>query len=104
MTQAQERAVERIKGMAKKQLMYGDGYEFKVWQVEELNGCGIVSVVLETGLVGDEGTLAQVFGRDRAHMFVGKRGGVTYYDYKSKAQVNRRWNWASLHEIVLAQR
>lgn len=39
--------------------------------------CGrSISISVETGLKGDEGTLAAIFARTRAQVFVGPRGGL----------------------------
>ena len=51
-------------------------YEIKEYTVRGYDS--FVSVILEVGMVGDEGTLAQVYARDRVHLFIGKRGGITY--------------------------
>lgn len=80
MTKAQEREVERIRRMAERSLFFGTDkskYEFKTWEVNENEF--FVEVRLETGLKGDEGTMAEVFGREFAQLFIGKKGGVTYF-------------------------
>ena len=79
MTKAQEKAIARIRKMAENTLFFGtnkDDYEFKEWEVSENEY--FVNVVLEVGRKGDEGTMAAIFARDRAQLFVGKRGGITY--------------------------
>lgn len=77
MTNSQEKAVARIRNLAEKWASEGfaDG-EIKEWEVEENEY--FVSVVVEIGGKGDEGTLAEYIARDRAHIFVGKRGGMRY--------------------------
>lgn len=77
MTKSQEKALNEIKALAEKWANegYKDG-ELKEWSVEENEH--FLSVVIEIGNKNDEDTLAQVFCRDKAHMFIGKRGGVTY--------------------------
>lgn len=75
MTKAQGKALERIKRLVEKEF-YSDEYEIKKWEVNENDY--FVSLILEYGMKGDEGTLAELFARDRAHLFIGKRGGVTY--------------------------
>lgn len=77
MTKAQERGLERIRRMAENSLFFGDDYEFKFWEVDESEYN--VAVFFEVGAIGDEGTMAQIFGRYTAQFFIGKRGGVTYY-------------------------
>ena len=85
MTKAQERAIEKLKKMAEREFFYGgaDKYEFKQFEVNVLNHWkDIVSVTIETGLKGDEGTMAAVLCREYCHVFVGPRGGVTWYNRK----------------------
>ena len=74
MTNAQERSLKKIRQLVEKDL-YNGKYEIKVWDVNENEY--FVSLVVEYGRKNDEGTLA-VFARDRAHLFIGKRGAVTY--------------------------
>lgn len=76
MTKAQERAIERIKQLVNRDWPAEKGYEVKEFTISENEY--FVSVVIETGLKDDEGTYAAVFARDRAQLFVGKKGGVTY--------------------------
>ena len=81
MTKSQERALNKIKRLAEKWANEGfeDG-ELKKWDVEENEY--FVSVIVEIGGKNDEGTQAEVFARDRAQLFIGKCGGVTYPVYK----------------------
>ena len=81
MTKSQERALNKIKRLAEKWASEGfeDG-ELKEWNVEENEY--FVSVIVEIGGKNDEGTQAEVFARDRAQLFIGKCGGVTYPVYK----------------------
>ena len=83
MTQAQERAVQRVKRMAENSLFHGgpEKYEFKQFEVTD-HEWGTVSVALETGMKGDEGTLAAIFARDYCHIFIGPRGAIYWYDKK----------------------
>lgn len=62
------------------------GYEFKVDEVRvdsytvlSKQHC-VVYLLLETGLVADEGTMAEVFARDRRWFKIGKRGAVRTFD------------------------
>lgn len=75
MTAAQERAVKRIRKLAEN-CFYSDAWEIKEWEVNENEY--FVSVIVEIGHKNDEGTLAAIICRDRAHLFIGKRGGITY--------------------------
>lgn len=103
MTKSQENAIERIKRLAARDLMFGDKskYEFKEFKTDENEY--FVSVVLEVGKKGDEGTLAEVFCRDRAQLFVGKRGGITYPVTNKKGDVVRR-EFRSVLGAVIDQR
>lgn len=83
MTDKQERAIKMLERRAREELFFGsdkDRYEIKTLDVKENEY--FVSVVIETGLKDDEGTMASIICRDRAHVFVGKRGGITWYDNK----------------------
>lgn len=77
MTNSQKKALNNIKRLAEEHMnsCFKDG-ELKQWDVEENEY--FVSVVVEIGGKNDEGTLAEVFCRDRAHLFIGKHGGVRY--------------------------
>jgi hypothetical protein len=61
-----------------------DLYEFKVFEVAIFDG--FVSLVWETGLIGDEGTLAALVCRTRRHIAIGPNGGVELLNagYKGK--------------------
>ena len=52
------------------------GYEIKEWTVCDLGPC--LSVVAETGCLNDEGTAAEVYARDRAQIFIGRRGAMYF--------------------------
>ena len=51
-----------------------DRQEVKVFEVRQHGG--FVSVYVEVGRIGDEGTLASVFCRYRGHFFIGRRGKI----------------------------
>lgn len=101
MTKTQEKMVTKIKNMMEQEFFYDkEKYEVKQFKVEETKY--YVSVVGEVGLKGDEGTLAQVFGRERFHLFIGERGGITYYNKKGTNKHLKRNE--SLLTISLAQK
>ena len=102
MTKAQERAIERIKRQAKRDLFFGEEYEFKIFEVTENEY--FVSVVLEVGMIGDEGTLAALICRDHCHLFVGKRGGIRYPYHGRKGWTYRRFTGGSMLTPVIDQR
>lgn len=81
MTKAQEKMINNIKYWMEKDLFFDkEKYEVKKFEVEET--AYFVSVVGEVGLKGDEGTLASVICRNRFHLFVGPKGGISYYNKK----------------------
>jgi hypothetical protein len=53
-----------------------DRYEFKRWEVTESPDYGLVFLISDVGMKGDEGTLAEVFARSHRHIVIGPRGGV----------------------------
>lgn len=78
MTPKQERAIEQLKvDIFANDSNHHDGYEFKKFDVEELDWGNMVSLITEVGLVNDAGTLASIFARTRRHILIGPRGGLT---------------------------
>lgn len=75
MTKSQEKTIERIRRRIPNDLFFGDDYEVKQFRIEDCEY--FINLVIETGMIGDEGTLA-VLTRDNVQMFIGKHGGVTY--------------------------
>lgn len=57
--------------------IYAHKYEFKKFEVTEHKY--FVAVVIETGRIGDEGSLASLIARTYQNLFLGKRGGIRYY-------------------------
>ena len=102
MTKSQERAVAQIRRLAERNLLNPETYEFKEWEVKENEY--FVSVYVVTGMKGDEGTFGEVFCRDRAHLFVGKRGGITYPVYKHGRHYNKVFKGYSILQAVCDQR
>ena len=108
MTNAQERTIERLRKDVEKYTFFSkDGsYEFKEWEVEEMK-CGQVSLIFETGMINDEGTLADIFCRERGHVFIGKKGGITYYcNSKRGKYIEKRFDIRrnSILQITIDQR
>ena len=101
MTKAQEYAINRVRRMVEKNL--GDRYEVKRFEVEENEY--FVVLYVSVGMKNDEGTLAEVFARDNAQLFVGKRGGVTFPVVGKRGGYYRKtFHWYSILEASLAQR
>lgn len=81
MTDSQRNKIEMIRKQAVN--LHGDfskNYELKQWEIEEYDT--FVSLVVEVGMIGDENTYASIYGRDRLHVFIGKKGGVTLPIYR----------------------
>ena len=98
MTKQQELKLKRIKETVILEWVKDQDSEIKQFKVEETPH--FVSLVIEVGLKGDEGTLAAVFGRYRAHLFIGRKGGLTYVDKKGKI---RKLKYINLWEVHIAQ-
>ena len=106
MTKAQERAIRFLKIQAESTLFFGapDKHEFKKFEVTE-SDFGPVFLTIETGLKGDEGTLAEVYARDWCHLVIGKKGGITWYRTKNGKTVERFWcEHHSILQAVIDQR
>ena len=101
MTQLQEKAINRIRNLVESD-MYSDDQEIKIWEVTEHDY--FVSLVVEYGLKGDEGTLACLIARTRAHLFIGKRGGITYPVWSRGRQVCRQFKGYSILQAALDQK
>jgi len=98
MTRSQERALKKLEMLTRKDFLPNE--EMKTWEVKDI-GTGTLSVVIEYGLVNDEGTLAEIFARSRCHIFIGSRGGVSYYNNKG---TRKRFKWYSILQAVVEQR
>ena len=102
MTKSQEKALKKIRKLVEEEF-YSDRCEIKEWTVKENEY--FVSLVVEYGLKNDEGTMAEVYARDRAHLFIGKRGGITYpVNKKNGDMVCRRFKGYSILQAVCDQR
>jgi hypothetical protein len=51
-------------------------FELKTLTVTRFNNRSRVTIYAEAGLVGDEGTMASIFGRSKRHVTIGPRGAV----------------------------
>ena len=94
MTREQERAVAALKEKFLGFYGYPETKEFKAEKIEEIHG-GVLYVMLEVGMKGDEGTLASLLCRNTLSVLIGKRGG--YYNYSnSKSHYKVRYNSATM--------
>lgn len=81
----------------------GGNCEIKEYEVEDYKQ--FISVVAEVGMVGDEGTLASLLCRYRVHLFVGKRGGITYSaTSRNGKRVTRQLSQTTMFSVALEQR
>lgn len=58
-----------------------DSYELKKFDIDKSEYT--TSVIIEIGLKNDEGTMASVIARDKAIIFIGKKGGMKHAQWKS---------------------
>ena len=101
MTNSQIKALDKIEKLVKKDF-YSENYEIKEWKVEDCDN--FVSLIVSYGIIGDEGTYAAIFGRDTAHLFIGKRGAITYPAYKKNGKyVRRKFKGYSILQAVCDQ-
>lgn len=100
MTKSQEKAVQAVRQLVERNLT--DKQEIKIWEVTECEY--FVSLVVEYGYIGDEGTLSAILCRDGAHLFIGKRGGITYPIFKNGKQIRRPFKGYSILQAVCDQR
>lgn len=60
--------------------------EVKQFTMCHHKGMKTTYVVIETGLIGDEGSAASIFCRDYRHIAIGKNGGLTLMNPKRKRE------------------
>ena len=104
MNTTQTNAIESIKKAMLEGVYLGTSQvELKKCEIRESSE--FVSLVIEVGHVGDEGSMAEVLCRDCRQFFIGKRGGVSLASlsvgsrHKSFGfkQVNGLWN--AVHKL-----
>lgn len=83
-TKAQTRTIEDLR----KRYAPREGYEFKQNEIriqpwDETSGEYSLFLILETGLINDEGTAAAIFARDHRMFMIGKRGGIRTHNGKT---------------------
>lgn len=104
MTEQQAKALCRILHSADT-FDYGHGkgtYEIKQYDVDDCKY--FISVVLEVGMVGDEDTLASILCRSRVHLFIGKRGGITYPVCKKGKTSTKHLSKTTLYGVMVDQK
>ena len=97
MTKSQERVINMMASANRSHIMIGDAEieaskchvngEIKEFTIKENNGYIAVYVVL--GAANDEGTMAEFCCRDKALLFIGKRGKITIPIWDSKRHEQR---------------
>ena len=83
MNSKQERAVEKIRAAIIEKHARGNEREFKQFEITELADGELISLVVEYGMVGDEGTYAEIMVREYWHFFIGIAGGVTLVSHST---------------------
>lgn len=68
---AQRKAADRLIAIREK-------HEIKKLLITRFDTSRAVTLYVETGMIGDEGTLAALFARTTTHARIGSRGGVSY--------------------------
>jgi hypothetical protein len=66
---AQRRAADRLTRVL-------EDHEIKTLSVTRFDNRRSITLYVETGLIGDEGTLAAIFARSKHHVKIGPRGAV----------------------------
>lgn len=104
MTEQQSKALCRILHSADTfDYSHGKGtYEIKRYEVDDCKY--FLSVFMEVGKVGDEGTLASVLCRDNVHLFIGKRGGIRYPVYKNGKTSTKPLSKTTLYGVMVDQK
>lgn len=102
MTRHQQRVIDRIKSLCHSEFFtcHKDA-EFKKFEVNEYDT--FVSVYAIVGGKNDEGTMASVLCRERIHLFVGKRGGITYPVYVMKKHKSVTRQFKNLYSVYYEQ-
>lgn len=68
---AQRKAADRLIDVREK-------HEIKKLSITRFDTSRAVTLYVETGMIGDEGTLAALFARTTVHARIGSRGGVSH--------------------------
>ena len=61
-------------------------------EISHFDGHSTTYLLVVLGMVGDEGTMASVFCRNRRHIAIGPRGGLTLFNAKNKSEAK---GWTS---------
>lgn len=94
MTKSQQNKINMIRNQAENlHGEYSKHYEIKEWNVEEFDT--FISLVVEVGRIGDENTFFSIYDRDRLHVFIGKKGGVTIPIYNTKKTIYKPFKYMS---------
>ena len=76
-------------------------YEIKFTKVNSSPICDdFVSLTIETGMIGDEGTAASILCRTYRHIFIGVAGGCELANPLKKGRTINRGVWHCLHNLV----
>lgn len=94
MSKSQKGTIKALYHLAVSRDMFGDTdrYEFKKLELSMLEDSKTIQFLCETGLIGDENTMASILARNTRQIFVGKKGGVSAYKFNEKNRKVRRLN------------
>lgn len=87
MTKSQQAIVDQLRAdYLTMKHRYGDAskYEVKAFEVDERPDSQLVFVLVESGLKGDENTMASIFCRDRLHLCIRPRGALSVLNARDR--------------------
>lgn len=93
LTKSQQERINYFKDQMMKihSIKYRDEYELKSCEVKPLSkSLDLAVVIITSGRIGDEGTMAEFFGRDSIQIFIGKKGKVEYVEKGKVKTYNMR--------------
>lgn len=100
MTRSQKLMIEHLDREVENQITGRRGeYEVKERRVKEFST--FVSYYVYIGYKGDENSILSLY-RDTIHLFIGKRGGVTYYPNKGNVDKHKRYK-GNLWQVIIDQ-
>ena len=96
MTKSQQIAIEKFKKNALQACanMHKE-MEIKAENIKEYRD--FVAYELVIGGKNDEGTMAAIFAREQAHIFIGKRGGITYPTIREGVKRLKGYSFLTVH-------
>ena len=102
MTPKQQARIDQIKQilLARRYGSTAASYEIKRFEIQERDDSDLVFLAVESGLIGDEGTMAALLARDYRLIMVGPAGGVELLNPKKKGRTINRGLFHVLNNLV----